>query len=177
MPNYPILMRLYKADKRLAFSLGAKSLVPMNYPILDNSGHLWTFMLKFLPGFCNVTNCVYGALTGVTLKLLSNIVPPRNHYLHRNWMGHLRAGPTKGSLVAWDARKSQHVTNWSGESRRVWNWQCHQQSQVRGQFTSHTEESRPTATQTVIPLIYVFVEETTPSSMSHHTERLNIEKI
>lgn len=106
LPNYAILMRRYKADKRLAFSLGAKSLVPMNYPILDNSGHLWTSMLKFLLGFCNVTNCDYKALTGVTLKLLSNIVPPLNQYLHRNWMGHLRAGPTKGSLVAWDARKA-----------------------------------------------------------------------
>lgn len=77
-------MRLNKADKRLAFSLGAKSLVPMNHAILNNSGNFWTSMLKFLLGFCTVINCVYGALSRVTLKLLINRVPPLNQYLHRN---------------------------------------------------------------------------------------------
>lgn len=104
LPKHQYLMNLYKQikDEHLLWMLRAWcSWTMTNVP--DDSGHWCGLPCSDL--FCASADpngvpphdqqVFYGALTGVTLKLMSNIVPPLNYYLYRNW----RRDPPRSKFV------------------------------------------------------------------------------
>lgn len=119
LPKHQYLMNLDKQikDEHLLWMLGAWCSWTMTN-VTDNSGHWCGLPSSDL--FCasadpNVVplhdqQVFYGALTGVTLKLMSNIVPPLNYCLYRNW----KREPLEQSLY-----NSLTCSFWNGKGRKM----------------------------------------------------------